>query len=58
MAITRHDDHPPETICRPAGNGLCEPLIVSKVPDVSGVPLRVLPALGGEDQGPGFGSSI
>ena len=115
MTIERHDHHPPGTVCRPAGNGLCEPLgppqvpeaeqplcancgnpirrapasptgwthgrnrlarewqgmrcpgaitgatpgapIPSKVPDLRGVPLGVLPALGG-DEGPAFGSSI
>ena len=78
--IERHDGHPPETICRPAGNGLCEPLgdriacgctqapwlpacphnprdISSKVPDLRGVPLGVLPAPGG-DEGPAFSSGI
>jgi hypothetical protein len=39
------------------GNGLCEPLIPSKVPDLRGVPLGVLPAPGG-DEGPTFGSAI
>jgi hypothetical protein len=57
MTIERHDDHPPGTICRPAGNGLCEPLGPSKVPDLRGVPLGVLPAPGG-DEGPTFGSGI
>jgi hypothetical protein len=26
MAVVKHSDHAPELICRPAGNGLCEPL--------------------------------
>lgn len=26
--IARHVDHDPNLICRPAGNGLCEPFMV------------------------------
>jgi hypothetical protein len=26
MALLRHADHDPEIVCRPAGNGLCEPM--------------------------------
>jgi hypothetical protein len=54
VSIERHADHPPETICRPAGNGLCEPLIPSKVPDLTGVPWG---ELGGEGWAP-FSSAI
>jgi hypothetical protein len=53
MTIERHDDHPPGTICRPAGNGLCEPLIPAKVPDLRGVPLGEL----GERE-PRFNSAV
>jgi hypothetical protein len=55
MTIERHDGHPAGVICRPAGNGLCEP-VPSKVPDLRGVPLGVLPP--GADEGPTFASGI
>ena len=32
MTIERHDGHPPGTACRPAGNGLCEPLLAGEKP--------------------------
>ena len=42
---------------RRGGCPVCERPIPSKVPDLSRVPLDVLPALGG-DEGPSFASSI
>lgn len=69
--ITRHDGHPPETACRPAGHAQCEPappgavlvpwreaVILSRVPDLSRVPLAAIPALTRPDEGPEFSSAI